>query len=191
MFAEFQRLRWHSHRSHLKMSIGTPLPNSRASTRGGALPYWRWRGHAAGQGMILRSSPLTQGIYIGLIGYWRTTPFITWLLPSPQCLWQARDFGTSDGACGTPIDFYECMMIHSRIESPSVPVQDMHMKVFSIKGILWQGVFLVLRAVLRQGFHPPPPSGTGRPVDRWIPPPPPQASTPPKLRFRARLNSNK
>ena len=28
-------------------------------------------------------------------------------------------------------DFYECMMIHSRIESPSVPVQGMHMKVFS------------------------------------------------------------
>ena len=29
---------------------------------GGALPYWRWRGRAAGQGMILWSSPLTQAI---------------------------------------------------------------------------------------------------------------------------------
>ena len=27
-------------------------------------------------------------------------------------------------------DFYECMMIHSRIESHSVPVQGMHTKVF-------------------------------------------------------------
>ena len=29
---------------------------------GRALPYWRWRGRAAGQGMILRSSILAQGI---------------------------------------------------------------------------------------------------------------------------------
>ena len=31
---------------------------------GGALPYWRWRGRAAGQGMILRSSILAQTDYL-------------------------------------------------------------------------------------------------------------------------------
>ena len=37
-------------------------------------PYSRWRARAAGQGMIFRSSPLTQDIEIGLIGFWRATP---------------------------------------------------------------------------------------------------------------------
>ena len=39
---------------------------------GGALPYWRWRGRAAGQGMILRSSILAQGILRPSCGhqYW-------------------------------------------------------------------------------------------------------------------------
>ena len=63
---------------------------------GGHFHYWRWWGRAAGQGMIFRSSPLTQDTWIGLIGYWRATPFITGLLPSPQCLWQAHDLGSSD-----------------------------------------------------------------------------------------------
>ena len=63
---------------------------------GGALPYGRWRGRAAGQGIILRSSILAQGILrpscghqywhrvsnsASWIGYWRATPFITGLLP--------------------------------------------------------------------------------------------------------------
>ena len=45
-------------------------------------------------------------------GATRATPFITGLLPglpsrvpSPQWLWQARELGTSDGACGTPTLF--------------------------------------------------------------------------------------
>ena len=53
------------------------------------------------------------------IGYWLATPFITGLLPSrvpsPQCLCQARDLGTSDVRAGRNIFFNECMMIHSRI----------------------------------------------------------------------------
>ena len=106
--------------SHYRAFANRAPTYSRAkSNRGGggggeALPCWRWRGRAAGQGMILRSSPLTQDILIGLIGYWRATPFITGLLPSPhdrpaisapatvcagpQCLWQAHDLGTSGGS---------------------------------------------------------------------------------------------
>ena len=81
-------------------------------------------------------------------------------------------------------DFYECMMIHSRIESPSVPVptnlestldretlspslslsQGMHMKVFS-KVYCDRVYFLCAeRFETGSGFHPPPPlSGTPLP----------------------------
>ena len=145
---------------------------------GGALPYWRWRGRAAGQvGYdFLQSFILTQGIYIGLIGYRRATPFVTGLVPGlptgfpsptmfmagPRSRHQRRD-----GACGTTMfktgprsrhqrwrardatDFYECMMIHSRIESPSAPVQGMHMKV-CVRYIV-TGCILCALSGLRQG----------------------------------------
>ena len=67
-------------------------------------------------------------------------------------------------------NFYECMMIHSRTESPSVPVQDMHMEVFS--KVYYDRVYIFVRRAVwdRVRFTPPPPpSGTGRPVERWVP----------------------
>ena len=47
--------------AHLSEVLGEGGATERGA-RGGALPYWRWRGRAAGQGMILRSSILAQGI---------------------------------------------------------------------------------------------------------------------------------
>ena len=68
-------------------------------------------------------------------------------------------------------DFYECMMIHSRIESPSVPVQGMHMKVL-VRYIVTGCIFCVASG-LRQGqvFDPP----AAPPVQMKVecPPPPP------------------
>ena len=64
-------------------------------------------------------------------------------------------------------DFYECMMIHSRIESPSEPVQGMYMKVFS--KVYCDRVYFCAANGLRQGqvFTPPPPAAPpSRPVER-------------------------
>ena len=56
------------------------------------------------------------------------------------------------------------MMIHSRIESPSVPVQGMHMKVFS-KVYRDRVYFLCAeRFETGSGFHPLPPWHS-RPVE--------------------------
>ena len=62
-------------------------------------------------------------------------------------------------------DFYECMMIHGRIESPSIPVQGMHMKVFSkVYCEFVTGCIFCAPSGLRQGqvftpaaASPPPP----------------------------------
>ena len=58
--------------------------------------------------------------------------------------------------------FYECMMIHSSIESPSVPVQGMHMKVLINKV---HCILCAERFETGSGYHPqrPPPPG---PVER-------------------------
>ena len=75
---------------------------------GGALPYWRWRGRAAGQGMIFTVIHIGTGylnrpnwLLAGYSVYHRVASRASHLVPSPQCLWQAHDLGTSDGACGT------------------------------------------------------------------------------------------
>ena len=68
-------------------------------------------------------------------------------------------------------EFYECMMIHSRIESPSIPVQGMHMKVFS-KVYCDRVYFLCAeRFETGSGFEPPAARGIQMRVD--CPPPPP------------------
>ena len=55
-------------------------------------------------------------------------------------------------------DFYECMMIHSRIES-----QGMHMKVFSKIKVYCDRVYFLCaeRFETGSGFHPPPPPPPG------------------------------
>ena len=75
---------------------------------GGALPHWRWRGRAAEQGMIFTVIHIDTGylnrpnwLLAGYSVYHRVASRASHRVPSPQCLWQARDLGTSDGACGT------------------------------------------------------------------------------------------
>ena len=95
-------------------------------TGGGALPYWRWRGRAAGQGMIFTVIHIDTGylnrhnwLLAGYPAYHRVASRASRRFPAhnvydrpaistsvtvragPQCLWQARDLGTSDGARGT------------------------------------------------------------------------------------------
>ena len=69
-------------------------------------------------------------------------------------------------------DFYECMMIHSNyenIESPSVPVQGMHINVFS-KVYCDRVYFLCAeRFETGSGFHP---QRHPRPNESRVPPPP-------------------
>ena len=76
------------------------------STPGGALPYWRWR--AAGQGMIYTVIHIGTGylnrpnwLLAGYSVYHRVASRLPSRVASPQCLWQARNLGTSDGAWGT------------------------------------------------------------------------------------------
>ena len=86
-----------------------------------------------------------------------------------QCLWQIRDLGTSYGARRDATDFYEseCMMIQYSTSAGC------SYESFSIKGMLWQGVFFVRRAVWdRVRFSTPPPSGTPRQNESRVPPPP-------------------
>ena len=143
--------------------------------------------------MIFRSSPLTQDISIGLIGYWRATPFITGLLPSrvpsPQCSCPRSRHQRRCVQDAT--DFYKCMMIQSRIESPSVPVPTNLESTLDRETLspyhrvcIWKFVvrYIVTGCIfcapsgLRQGqvfTPPPPPSGTSPPPSIWKSPPPP------------------
>ena len=120
--------------------------------------YWRWRGRAAGQGMIFTVIHIGTGylnrpnwLLVGYSVYHRVASRLPSRVPSPQCLWQARNLGTSDGACWTTmfmtgprsprsgtsdgacgtqqIFMNVSWYIHSRIESPSLLIQGMHMKV--------------------------------------------------------------
>ena len=75
-------------------------------------------------------------------------------------------------------DFYECMMIHSRIESPSVPVQGIIMHNFMkvLVRYIVTGCIFCAPSGLRQGqvFDPPPPAAPPpRPNESRVPPPPP------------------
>ena len=79
---------------------------------GGHFHYWQWWGRAAGQGMIFLTSPLTQDNWP--IGYWRATPFITGLLPSPQCLWQAWNSAPATAAQPLPCLFSRDVGEHIR-----------------------------------------------------------------------------
>ena len=102
----------------------------------GALPYWQWRGRAAGQGMIFTVIHIDKGylnrpnwLLAGNSFYHRIASRAsqpgsqpTMFMTSPRYRHQRRR--ERDATY-----FYECMMIHSRIESQSVPVQGMHMKV--------------------------------------------------------------
>ena len=94
-------------RLHAIMSKQTQTPGGGG---GGALPYWRWRGRvrAAGQGMIFTVIHIGTGylnrpnwLLAGYSVYHRVASRLPSRFPSPQCLWQARNLGTSDGACGT------------------------------------------------------------------------------------------
>ena len=68
-------------------------------------------------------------------------------------------------------DFYECMMIHSRIESPSVPVQCMHMKVL-VRYIV-TGCIFGAPSGLRQGQVFVPPAAVAPSVQMKVECPPP------------------
>ena len=122
------------------------------------------------------------------IGYWRTTPFITGCFPAHNAGFPAHNVYVRP-AISAPATrrrvrdgnrflwMYElCMMIHSRIESPSVPVQGMHMKVFS--KVYCDRVYFFLCAETvwdRVRFSPPPPQRHPHP-SKWessAPPPPP------------------
>ena len=70
---------------------------------GGALPYWRWRGRAAGQGMIFTVIHIGTGylnrhnwLLTGYSVYHRVASGLPSQIPSPQCLWKASNLGTSD-----------------------------------------------------------------------------------------------
>ena len=72
-------------------------------------------------------------------------------------------------ARGTQQIFYECMMIHSRIESPSVSIQGMYMKV--LVRYIGTGCIFCAPSGLRQGqvFDPP----AAPPVQMKVECPPP------------------
>ena len=165
-------LTWMKPVRYFILSIPVFLVQGSPGGGGGALPYWRWRGRAAGQGMFSRSSILAQGSCGPLAAINISTGYLNrpnWLLsgqlhlsqghfsglPSPNFLWQGRDLGTSDGA---------------------ILRQGMYM-IFFKQSILWQGVYFVHRAHCdRVRFSTP--SGTPPPpvhmkVECPPPPPPP------------------
>ena len=72
----------------------------------------------------------------------------------------------------TATDVYECMMIHSRRNRPSVPVQGMQMKVL-VRYMLWQFFVCVRRAVWDRVRFSPPSCGTPVHLRGECPPPPP------------------
>ena len=127
------------------------------SRGGGGGGTWRWRGLTAGQGIYdfavinIGTGYLNRPNWL----YWRATPFITGLLPrlpsrvpSPQCLWQAHDLGTSDLACGTQQICYESVHYQYRV---------CIMKVFS--KVYFDRVYFLCAEWFEtgSGFHPPPP----------------------------------
>ena len=166
---------------------------------GGTLPYWRWRGRAAGQGMIFTVIHIDTGylnrpnwLLAGYSAYHRVASRASAGFPAhnvydrpaisaPATVRAGPQFVYNRPAISAPAtrvrdatDFYERMMIHSRIERPSVPVGllGMHMKVL-VRYIV-TGCIFCAPSGLRQGQvfdpqrHPPPPS-------KWessAPPPP-------------------
>ena len=157
---------------------------------GGALPLLtvvgtcRWTGYdfpviTIDTGYLNRPNWLLAGYSV----YHRVASQPTMFMTGPRSRHQRR-------CVRDATDFYECMMIQSRIESPSVrPVptnlestldretlspslslsQSMHMTVFS--KVYCDRVYFCAPSGVRQGqvFTP---SGTPYPVERWVPSPP-------------------
>ena len=101
---------WSSHYHNIGVCVSILFFKKHILPGGGggrALPYWRWRGRAAGQGMIFmvihidtRYLNRPNWLLAGYSVYHKVASRVSHRVPSPQCLWQARDLGTSDGACG-------------------------------------------------------------------------------------------
>ena len=126
-----------------------------------------------GQGMILRSSPLTCTGYLNRPN-WLLADYSVYhrVASQPTMFMTGPRFPPQRRCVRDATAFYECLMIHSRIESPSVPVQGMHMKVFS-KVYRDRVYFLCAeRFETGSGFHPPPPTARGVQLRGECPPPP-------------------
>ena len=150
---------------------------------GWALPNWRWTGYdfpvlTIDTWYLIRPNWLLAGYSV----YHRVGFQPTIFMRGPRSRHQRRCVRDAT------YFFYECMMIHSRIESPSVQrtlnqhsivkltpslslSQGMHMNVFS-KVYCDRVYFFCAPSGLRQG-QVVTPSGTPYPVERWVPPPPP------------------